>query len=84
MKTTTETKEYIVFADVKAWLSLKIQANSEEEAQRIAVDKFDDITLKELCLNDGLKLYLKHENGEVVEPNVVDFSLEVTGIDEEY
>ncbi|WP_163150881.1 hypothetical protein [Anoxybacillus sp. MB8] len=77
-------KEYVVFADVKIIFSTTIKANSEEEAQRIAVDKFDDVALKELRLEDGYKLYLKHENGEVVEPNVDDFSIEITGIDDEY
>ena len=81
---TTETKEYLVFSKVEMVISTKIQANSEEEAQRIAVDKFNDITLKELRLEDGYKLYLKHRNGEVVEPSIVDFSIEITEIDEEY
>lgn len=79
-----ETKEYVVFADAKIIFSTTIKAESEEEAQRIAVDRMNDITLKELCLNDGLKLYLKHRNGEVVEPSVVDFEIEITGIEEEY
>lgn len=81
---TTETKEYLVFSKVEMVISKKIQANSKEEAQRIAVDKFNDITLKELRLEDGYKLYLKHRNGEVVEPSIVDFSIEITEIDEEY
>lgn len=79
-----ETKEYVVFADAKIIFSTTIKAESEEEAQRIAVDKFNDTTLKELCLKDGYKLYLKHRNDEATEPSVVDFSVEITGIEEEY
>jgi hypothetical protein len=78
-----ETKEYVVFADAKIIFSTTIKANSEEEAERIAVDKFNDTTLKELRLEDGYKLYLKHRNGEVVEPSVVDFEIEITSIDGE-
>ena len=79
-------KEYVVFADVKIIFSTTIKAESEEEAQRIAVDRVNDITLKELCLDleNELKMCLKHENGEVVEPSVVDFEIEITEIEEEY
>ncbi|MDE3838635.1 hypothetical protein C0966_04430 [Bacillus methanolicus] len=84
MKTTATEKEYLVFADVKMIISRKIQANSEDEALFIATNNINDTTLKELRLQDGYKLYLKHENGEVVEPSVVDFSIEITSIDEEY
>ena len=70
-------KEYIVLADVKTTVSLKIKAKSLKEAETIAQYQLNDLSVA------NVKLNIEHLNGEVLKPNVENFEIEINSIEEE-
>ncbi|ALF11932.1 hypothetical protein BCV53_18940 [Parageobacillus thermoglucosidasius] len=71
-----ETKEYLILADVKTTVSLKIKANNKQEAEMIAQSQLNDLSVA------NVKLELQYLNNEIVKPNVEDFYIEVSSIEE--
>ena len=69
-------KEYIVLADVKTTASLKIKAKSLKEAETIAQYQLNDLSVA------NVKLNIEHLNGEVLKPDVEDFYIEVSSVEE--
>lgn len=64
-------KEYLILADVKTTVSMKVKANNQQEAEMIAQRKLNDLSIANIEMN------LKQVNGETVKPNVEDFSIEL-------
>uniref|UniRef100_A0A7U3YD75 Phosphoserine phosphatase n=1 Tax=Geobacillus sp. (strain Y4.1MC1) TaxID=581103 RepID=A0A7U3YD75_GEOS0 len=69
-------KEYLILADVKAVVSMKVQANNQQEAEMIAQRQLNDLSVA------NVKLELQYLNNEIVKPNVEDFYIEVSSIEE--
>lgn len=64
-------KEYVILADVKAVVSLKVQADNQQEAEMIAQRQLNDLSVANIEIN------LKHLSGETVKPDVEDFYIEL-------
>lgn len=72
-----DMKEYVILADVKTTVSMKIIANNQQEAEMIAQRKFDDLSVA------NVKLELRYLNNETVKPNIEDFQIEISSVEEE-
>ncbi|WP_117017550.1 hypothetical protein [Aeribacillus pallidus] len=70
-------KEYLILADVKTTVSMKVQADNQQEAEMIAQRKLNDLSVA------NIKLHIEHLNGEVLKPNVADFYFEAITVEEE-
>jgi hypothetical protein len=70
-------KEYLILADVKAVVSTKVKANNQQEAEMIAQRKLDDLSVA------NVKLELRYLNNETVKPNIEDFQIEISSVEEE-
>ncbi|BDG41895.1 hypothetical protein PcaKH35_02400 [Parageobacillus caldoxylosilyticus] len=70
-------KEYVILADVKTTVSMKVKANNQQEAEMIAQRKFDDLSVA------NVKLELRYLNNETVKPNIEDFQIEISSVEEE-
>ncbi|WP_273381591.1 hypothetical protein [Symbiobacterium thermophilum] len=64
-------KEYLILADVKTTVSMKVKANNQQEAEMIAQRQLNDLSVANIEMN------LKHLSGETVKPDVEDFSIEL-------
>ncbi|MBA2876884.1 hypothetical protein [Thermaerobacillus caldiproteolyticus] len=71
-----ETKEYVVFADVKTTVSMKVKANNQQEAEMIAQRQLNDLSVA------NVKLELQYLNNETVKLDVEDFQIEVSRVEE--
>ncbi|MED0717431.1 hypothetical protein [Aeribacillus composti] len=69
--------QFKVFADVKTTVSIKVQADNQQEAEMIAQRQLNDLSVA------NVKLQIENLNGEVFKPNVADFSFETITVEEE-
>ncbi|WP_244380504.1 hypothetical protein [Saccharococcus caldoxylosilyticus] len=56
---------------------MKVKANNQQEAEMIAQRKFDDLSVA------NVKLELRYLNNETVKPNIEDFQIEISSVEEE-
>lgn len=74
-KTVTENK-YLMLADIKATISIEVKAKNQQEAERIAHYKLNDLTVANVELN------IEHLSDEIIKPNVEDFYIQTLDVDE--
>lgn len=70
-------KEYLILADVKTTVSMKVKANNQQEAEMIAQRQLNDLSVA------NIKLHIENLNGEVLKPNVENFEIQINNIEEE-
>lgn len=69
-------KEYLILADVKTTVSMKVKANNQQEAEMIAQRQLNDLSVA------NVKLELQYLNNETVKLDVEDFQIEVSRVEE--
>lgn len=75
--TTTTKNQYEVFATIQLPISIKVEANNENEAKAIG-----QYQLHEMAIQQALLTLVNH-NGQVISPNVHDFEIDVENIFED-